>query len=112
MKRVPTQIMYILRNGDTDQYKIGITDNLNRRLSELQTGCPGELQVVKIWTHYQRKIIKRYERILHNYFTKFGCRIRPNWEWFNLRKPDIYQLCKPNTIAEQNEQIENFLKIM
>ena len=33
MKRVPTQIMYILRNGDTDQYKIGITDNLNRRLS-------------------------------------------------------------------------------
>lgn len=112
MKRTPMQILYILRNGDTDQYKIGITDNLNRRLSQLQTGCPCELQVVKVWTHYQREQIKKYERVLHRYFTKCGCRIRANGEWFTLRTPDIYQLCKPNSIAEQNAQIENFLKMM
>lgn len=112
MERKQTQILYILRNGATDEYKIGITNDLNRRLTQLQTGCPNELRVVKLWTHYQRKIIERYERVLHRFFTKCGCRIRPNGEWFRLREPDIYQLCKPNSIAEQNEIIENFLKML
>ena len=48
MKREPMQILYILRNGETNQYKIGITGDLNRRLGELQTGCPAELQIVKL----------------------------------------------------------------
>ena len=69
MNRKPLQIMYILQNGDTNQYKIGITNDLNRRLAELQTGCPNEIKVVKLYTHYQRKIIEKYERVLHNYYT-------------------------------------------
>ena len=40
MSRKQSQIMYILQNGDTNQYKIGITDNLNRRLCQLQTRLP------------------------------------------------------------------------
>ena len=51
MNRKPMQIMYILQNGDTNQYKIGITNDLNRRLAELQTGCPNEIKVVKLYTH-------------------------------------------------------------
>lgn len=111
MKRV-LQTMYILRNGDTNQYKIGITNNLNARIAKLQTGCPGELKIVKIYTHYNREVIKRYERVLHRYYTKCGCRIRSNGEWFELRIPDITFLCKPNSIAEQNALIENILKMM
>ena len=106
------QIMYILQNGDTSQYKIGITNDLNRRLAQLQTGCPNELKVIKIYSHYDRKVIERYERVLHNYFTKCGCRIRPNGEWFELRKPDIMFLCEPNSIAEQNKIIADILKMM
>ena len=68
MNRKPLQIMYILQNGNTNQYKIGITNDLNRRLAELQTGCPNEIKVVKLYTHYQRKVIEKYERILHNYY--------------------------------------------
>lgn len=105
-------ILYILRNGETNQYKIGITNKLNRRLAELQTGCPFELQVVKIWTHYKREVIEKYERTLHNYFTKCGCRLRNNGEWFELTKPDVSFLCKPNGIQEQNETIKNLLKMM
>lgn len=112
MKREPMQILYILKNGETNQYKIGITGDLNRRLGELQTGCPAELQIVKLWKHYQRKVIERYERVLHNYFTKCGCRIRPNGEWFELCKSDIYNLCKPNTIQEQNDFIEKIKKML
>ena len=104
--------MYILQNGDTNQYKIGITNDLNRRLAELQTGCPNEIKVVKLYTHYQRKIIEKYERVLHNYYTKADNRIRPKGEWFELRKPDITFLCKPNSIAEQNEIVNQLCKMM
>lgn len=112
MNRKPTQIMYILQNGNTNQYKIGITSNLNRRLSELQTGCPNELKIIKLYTHYQRKIIERYERIIHRYYENCGCKIRPNGEWFELCKPDITFLCKPNSIAEQNELVDQLCKMM
>ena len=112
MNRKPLQIMYILQNGDTNQYKIGITNDLNRRLSELQIGCPNEIKVIKLYTHYQRKIIEKYERVLHNYYTKVGCRIRPNGEWYELHKPDINYLCKPNSIAEQNELVNELCKMI
>ncbi len=110
MNRKPLQIMYILQNGDTNQYKIGITNDLNRRLSELQIGCPNEIKVIKLYTHYQRKIIEKYERVLHNYYTKAGCRIRPNGEWFTLNEQEINRLCQPKNIQEQNDLIEKILK--
>lgn len=112
MNNKKIQILYILNNKGTNEYKIGITNDLNRRLAQLQTGCPNELIVTKLWTHYSRKAIEKYERVLHRYFTKCGCRIRPNGEWFKLRTPDVYQLCKPETIAEQNEITKNLLKMM
>lgn len=112
MNRKPLQIMYILQNGNTNEFKIGITNDLNRRLGELQTGCPNELKVIKLYTHYQRKVIERYERVLHNYYTKAGCKIRPNGEWFELCKADINFLCKPNSIAEQNEIVNTLCKMM
>ena len=106
------QTLYIVQNGDTNQYKIGITNNLNRRLQEIQLGCPYELKIIKIWTHYNREIIEKYERVLHRFFTECGCRIRKNGEWFTLAKPDITLLCKPQTISEQNEIIKNLLKML
>ena len=110
--RKPGNFLYILQNGNTNQYKIGITNNLNRRWVELQTGCPGELKVVKVWSHYSKSAVVRYERILHRFFTKSGCRIRANGEWFELRKPDIYLLSKPNSIAEYNKLTNDLLKMM
>lgn len=112
MNKKPLKIMYILQNGNTNQYKIGVTNDLNRRLAELQIGCPNEIKVVKLYTHYQRKIIEKYERVLHRFYEKCGCRIRPNGEWFELKQSDINFLCKPNSIAEQNELIDILLDMM
>lgn len=112
IKMKEMQFMYILQNGNTNEYKIGITNNLNKRIGTLQTGCPNELKIIKIYSHYNRKQIEKYERALHRYFTKCGCRIRKNGEWFNLRVPDITFLCKPETIKEQDELIKNILKMM
>lgn len=112
MNKIPTQILYILQMKNSKYFKIGITDNLNRRLAQLQTGCPEELIVIKLYTHYQRKIIEKYERVLHNYYKKCGCKVRSNGEWFYLSQADIKYLCKPNTIEEQNKLIEDIKKMM
>ena len=106
------QTLYILQNGNTNEYKIGITKNLNKRFAQLQTGCPNELKIIKIYVHHKRDVIEKYERIMHRYFTECGCRIRPNGEWFNLTKSDIYNICKPQTIAEQNEFIAQLKNMM
>lgn len=111
-KRTPLQILYILQNKGTNEYKIGITNDLNRRLKELQTGCPNELIIIKIYTHYQRKFTERYERILHDYYTEQGCRIREDGEWFRLDKSDIALLTQPNGIKEQNALINRLLEQM
>lgn len=105
-----SQILYLMQNGNTNQYKIGITNDLNRRWQSLQTGCPGELRVLKIWTHTKRASILRYERVLHRYFTALGQRLRKNGEWFELTKGQVMELCKPNSTKEQNEIIEKILK--
>lgn len=110
VETMPT--LYIIRNGNTNQYKIGITKDLNRRMRQLQTGCPGELILIKVYPHYRLDKIKRYERILHRYYTKCGCRIRENGEWFALSIADINFLTKPEGIEEQNELMETILKMM
>lgn len=104
-KRI-TQILYIIQYGNTNQYKIGITKNLNRRISELQVGSPYELKLVKIWTHTRREKIEEYERVIHRYLIREGYQIRKDSEWFRLCKPILKLLLAPNTIQEQNKVIE------
>lgn len=111
-KPVGNYFLYIMQNGDTNQYKIGVTNDLNRRYRQLQTGCPNELRIIKIYSHYQKSKILKYERVLHRFYEKCGCRIRKNGEWFELRQPDINFLCKPNSITEQNELIDILLDMM
>ena len=102
------QMLYIMKNGLRNEDKIGITNNLNKRHPALQTGCPNDLHIVKIWTHTQRKFIEKYERVLHRFFQ--NVRIRQNGEWFILSDDDIAMLCKPNSVTEQNMLIEHILK--
>ena len=104
-KRI-TQILYIIQYGNTNQYKIGITKNLNKRISELQVGSPYELRLVKIWTHTRREKIEEYERVIHRYLIKEGYQIRRDSEWFRLCKPILKLLLAPNTVQEQNKIIE------
>lgn len=104
--------LYIIKNGETNEYKIGISGNLNKRFSNIQTGCPHEIKVIKIWSHYQKEVIKKYERVLHRYYEKLNCKIRNNGEWFILSEEEISKLCQPNNIEEQNNLIKEILKSM
>lgn len=40
--------MYVFRHGDNDQFKIGLTANVEKRLKQLQTGSPKSLMVFDV----------------------------------------------------------------
>lgn len=112
-------LLYMLSNGKANfeimkmvQVKIGITNNLNRRIKELQTGCPDELIPQKLYYNRNRESIKRYERILHNYFTKIGRRIRPDGEWFWITEEELRILQNPETTKEINKLMDLILEEM
>lgn len=105
-------LLYIIRDGNTNNYKIGITKDLNKRLRGIQTGCPHELQIVKLWKHTQKQVILKYERVLHRYYKKNGNQANTQGEWFELTQNDLICLCGVNTIQEQNDLIDQILKTM
>ena len=49
-RNIALQMLYIMQNGETNQYKIGITKDLNIRYRNLQTGCPEELKIINIYS--------------------------------------------------------------
>ncbi len=57
--------------------KIGVTNNLQRRLQTLQTGCPWRLEVKGVT--YDPGAFQM-EHWLHERFDEY--RIRPDGEWF------------------------------
>jgi hypothetical protein len=59
--------------GDFDLVKIGVTIDIKKRLKSLQTGCPGELEVIG-----KMRGGLKMEQHLHR---KFG-HLRYNREWF------------------------------
>jgi predicted GIY-YIG superfamily endonuclease len=63
-------------------YKIGITDNIQRRIDDLQTGCPYDLFALKV---YQVRNNAFIERMLHAFFHKK----RVRGEWFRLESRDL-----------------------
>jgi hypothetical protein len=70
---------YLIGSGN-NQFKIGRTNNLQRRLSTFQTGSSQRLQVFSQIVSNRPDVL---ESMLHNKFKRYRCR----GEWFNL--PDI-----------------------
>lgn len=103
-KNENVEIVYVLQNGDTNQYKIGITNNLNKRMAQLQTGCPGELKIIKVFHTDKRYQARGLEMALHHKFETEGKRIRLGGEWFTLNQEDI------NFFMESEDNVEEFFK--
>jgi hypothetical protein len=59
--------------------KIGVTNNIDKRLKTLQTGCPWRLEVKGM---VYRTDSFQYETWLHDHFHKQ--RIRSDGEWFQF----------------------------
>jgi len=84
-------------------YKIGCTNDINRRFKELKTLMPFQL---KLHSFIEFKKYEELERILHKSFEDK----RINGEWFNLRDEDfeyIDEICriyKTDRVIKNNEK--------
>ena len=86
------QLIYIMRNENTNQYKIGISQNSHKRKQQLQTGNPNEIKLI-----YLCKIdpgIKAIdvETIIHRYL-----KVKHKWirgEWFSLTENEVFKIAK------------------
>jgi len=79
-------LMYLLHLIGSDAYKVGVTTNIDRRLENLQTGCPYQIEpVYSIPVKYRMSAHRLEAKILHQYKPSspyFG-------EWLKLT-PDQY----------------------
>jgi predicted GIY-YIG superfamily endonuclease len=76
--------IYLIENeiSDSKVYKIGYTNNLKKRLTELNTGNPGKLSLLK---YFETKIPTKLEKVLHNRYKSKKIK----GEWFELDDTDI-----------------------
>lgn len=86
----PYQYLYAI--GDGSKVKIGMSSNVNKRLSGLQSSNPKELKIIwKIKVGTSRVDAISNERKLHSLCRKYGVR----GEWFDL---DCIALVKSFTV--------------
>jgi len=60
--------------------KVGITQNLGSRLRSLQTGSPQKLELIWVYTTWDRAVAQRMERQFHDVHAD----VRLTGEWFQL----------------------------
>ena len=91
-------LIYIIKNINTDFYKIGITKNLNNRFRQLQlqSGCDLKIFDYYILDKQNISTAKQIEKKLHQKYNH--CRIVG--EWFDVETViddvlnDLIQLCE------------------
>lgn len=71
------QDLYIIQMNRTGDFKVGRTSDIQRRLAELQTGCPHRLKVI---LHLPGQ--GHQERRVHKALHGLGCR-NSYGEWFH-----------------------------
>ena len=74
--------VYLARNGNTHWYKIGISKQPYRRMTQLQVGTPLEITLVeRVFTMDAPKL----EKALHEYYQAYWMR----GEWFDLPTGEV-----------------------
>lgn len=93
--------VYLIRLSENSTYKIGTTNNINKRIKQLQTGNAEQIFLVD---SYQSKLAFKIENALHNFF-KHKHKLN---EWFELTIEDeikFKELCV--TIENNLKYLEN-----
>ncbi|MTJ10793.1 GIY-YIG nuclease family protein [Anabaena sp. UHCC 0204] len=91
--------VYLIRDGETPVYKIGITHNLANRLKQLNGNqSPNEKHIV-----FYIEVIdaEPIEAILHNKYKKYNHRR----EWFRLNNKQVENVIQDMDFMKNNEQI-------
>lgn len=79
--------VYLVQQGYTGPIKIGLSDNVCKRIEELQTGNPVELLLIAAIGPMSRKKAEQLEKSLHKKFRHK--RIRGEWFKQNINLAGI-----------------------
>lgn len=91
--------VYLISDSNTYNYKIGISNNPERRIKSLQTGNDNKLKIIhKILCEYYSDV----EKALHYRYNSN----KINGEWFELTDNDV------TTFPEYCQKIDNNIKIV
>jgi hypothetical protein len=71
--------LYLIQQKGSNYCKVGVSNNIKRRLENLQSGNPHKLYVVRYWKIKDRAI----ETLVHNVLAEYHVRL----EWFDI--PDV-----------------------
>jgi hypothetical protein len=81
--------VYLMYSSGVDAYKIGVSKNSEKRLKQLQTGCPYQIELKSVFKTYRPF---RVETALHNRYLQY----KHNYdgdpisgEWFQLPITDV-----------------------
>ena len=77
--------VYLIRLGETDYFKVGMTTNIASRLGTLQNATPFELHIVAIADHVNAFAV---EHDIHDSLKEFHVRN----EWFQCEQPEITRI--------------------
>ena len=69
--------IYLIKSKQSQLYKIGISDNPQKRIKNLQTGNPEDLIIIHT---YKTKNYNKVEKALHNRYSY----LKLNGEWFEF----------------------------
>lgn len=94
-----TYFVYIIgekKNGDwTGKVKIGISNDVKKRLKAIQSCCPTELQIFETFQVKDKLAAERFESKLHKRFKKYHI----HGEWFDLIDEEIWHKGEPFSIS-------------
>ena len=86
-----TNYVYILRSGNSNNFKIGVAKNIENRIKQLQTGSPYRLTTYHYFEAPSRALAFNCEHWLHKFFeghkTKLMC-----GEWYQITLKELQPL--------------------
>jgi hypothetical protein len=85
-KRGKSDQMYVIREAGSSYVKVGITNNIERRLRTLQTANPHKLELVYKFTAAPG-VIKSFEKIVHRELKKMDRHV--HGEWFFIHPGEL-----------------------
>lgn len=95
-------MVYIVHALSTDLYKIGYGIDAEKRIKGLQTGCPHDLAIVKIYKDYEVKD----EQKLHAIYAEY----RVRGEWFSFTREEVKRFFnekyEPKGVKYSHKEIE------
>ena len=92
--------VYIMRNGNKNKFKFGVSKHPKKRVKQLQTGNPNKIKILFICVIDPNVKPRDVETIIHNFLKENNKHV--NGEWFELSEDNVFNIAKCMLCIGQN----------